>query len=712
MATLKAALLKLRRDSVPPSALTGSISLGTLLDSGEAYMYSGNETLNIGTDGLGGYITLVNLDVMNSGSIKASGDIYGTHGIFTGNIDVTGDITIGGNIILGDAIVDQIAVNASLSGSLIPSIGSAFDLGSPSNHYRTLYVDTANITDVTASYVEYVDVGHKPTLVSGSSQIDHNVISNYTASRHIDHINLAVNAGSGLTGGGILTSSQTLTLDTGSVHFNSGIKTKLNVENVFSSSAQIDVNNTQNFTPFSSSVDLRIDLLEIDSASLDNRYEEIASSTHTLVSGSIQIDHDLTLNYNPLEHFTSASLFISESQIVDLAHTDITSLNAYTSSNDIVIQGLNTFTSSIQTEVDGLSAATSSYLLNTSDTLDGNLIVTGNITAQEFHTEYISASVIYESGSTKFGDTSDDIHDFTGSINVLGEVSASTYRGDGSNLTGLPAGYTDADVKAKLDVENVFSSSAQIDHDTTTNYNNLEHFTSASITITESQISDLVHYTDTDVKAKLDVENVFSSSAQIDHDLTTNYNPLEHFTSASITITESQISDLAHTDITSLNAYTSSNDIVIQGLNTFTSSIQTEVDGLSAATSSYLLNTTDTLDGNLTITHNLFIGSGSTSYNENIDVDLVTPEVVATFPIATYTAGFFDYSVKNGTNVRAGTVIITHNGINTVHTDNSTTDLGDTSGVVFTSDILTGNVRLIATVTTDNWIIKTLVRTI
>ena len=50
----------------------------------------------------------------------------------------------------------------------------------------------------------------------------------------------------------------------------------------------------------------------------------------------------------------------------------------------------------------------------------GDVTVAGTLTAQEFHTEFISASVIYESGSTKFGDTSDDNHDFTGSVNIVG----------------------------------------------------------------------------------------------------------------------------------------------------------------------------------------------------------------------------------------------------------------------------------------------------
>lgn len=52
-------------------------------------------------------------------------------------------------------------------------------------------------------------------------------------------------------------------------------------------------------------------------------------------------------------------------------------------------------------------------------TFTGDLTVQGIVTAREFHTEFVSASIIYMSGSTKFGDTNDDNHNFTGSINVL-----------------------------------------------------------------------------------------------------------------------------------------------------------------------------------------------------------------------------------------------------------------------------------------------------
>ena len=53
-------------------------------------------------------------------------------------------------------------------------------------------------------------------------------------------------------------------------------------------------------------------------------------------------------------------------------------------------------------------------------TINGNATIGGTITAQEYHTEFVSASVIFSSGSTIFGDTIDDTHNFTGSLLISG----------------------------------------------------------------------------------------------------------------------------------------------------------------------------------------------------------------------------------------------------------------------------------------------------
>ena len=57
--------------------------------------------------------------------------------------------------------------------------------------------------------------------------------------------------------------------------------------------------------------------------------------------------------------------------------------------------------------------------------IGGTLTVGGKITAQEIHTEITSASIIFESGSTIFGNTADDTHTITGTI-ILNGLSLGT----------------------------------------------------------------------------------------------------------------------------------------------------------------------------------------------------------------------------------------------------------------------------------------------
>jgi hypothetical protein len=56
-------------------------------------------------------------------------------------------------------------------------------------------------------------------------------------------------------------------------------------------------------------------------------------------------------------------------------------------------------------------------------TITGDFAVGGTLTAQEVHTEFESASILFTSGSTKFGDTIDDTHEVTGSMTMSGSVT-------------------------------------------------------------------------------------------------------------------------------------------------------------------------------------------------------------------------------------------------------------------------------------------------
>ena len=52
--------------------------------------------------------------------------------------------------------------------------------------------------------------------------------------------------------------------------------------------------------------------------------------------------------------------------------------------------------------------------------------ITGTLTAQEVHTEFESASILFTSGSTKIGNSGDDIHQMTGSVKISGSFRAET----------------------------------------------------------------------------------------------------------------------------------------------------------------------------------------------------------------------------------------------------------------------------------------------
>jgi len=58
-----------------------------------------------------------------------------------------------------------------------------------------------------------------------------------------------------------------------------------------------------------------------------------------------------------------------------------------------------------------------------SQVISENLRVLGNVTAQQFIATTVSSSIVYESGSSQFGNSLDDNHIFTGSLNLTGSMN-------------------------------------------------------------------------------------------------------------------------------------------------------------------------------------------------------------------------------------------------------------------------------------------------
>jgi len=158
---------------------------------------------------------------------------------------------------------------------------------------------------------------------------------------------------------------------------------------------------TSSMNNFTTSIDSRVDALEIETGSLQN-----------------QINQKLNTS----------------------------SFNSYTSSNDAKVNDLISKT--------GSYATTGSNIFNGTQTITGSFNITGNISAtsasfQYVNTIYETASVIYSSGSNQFGDASNDTQTLWGTVNlptgplvITGSVTASA--GFVGNLTGTASYATQA----------------------------------------------------------------------------------------------------------------------------------------------------------------------------------------------------------------------------------------------------------------------------
>jgi hypothetical protein len=73
-----------------------------------------------------------------------------------------------------------------------------------------------------------------------------------------------------------------------------------------------------------------------------------------------------------------------------------------------------------------------------------------------------------------------------------------------------------------------------------------------------------------------------------------------------------------------------------------------------------------------------------------------------------YSSGFFKYTVANGSNARTGEVMAVWAGGAIQFTDNSTLDIGDTSGVVASAVIAASSIQFNLTTATSGWRLKSL----
>ncbi len=145
----------------------------------------------------------------------------------------------------------------------------------------------------------------------------------------------------------------------------------------------------------------------------------------------------------------------------------------------------------------------------------GDIATSGSVIAREFKTEFVSSSIIFASGSQIFGDSEDDTHAFSGSVNIGDMVLSGSRVGVSSDLDLLTLSTDNLTINGGI----VVDDGANIGVDSDTNL----------LTLNDQSL--VVNGT-IDSTGRIDAQSglqVSGSSLQVGNDLTLNYtSPVSH----------------------------------------------------------------------------------------------------------------------------------------------------------------------------------------
>ena len=165
----------------------------------------------------------------NSSTINVSHN-FDTYNVIVSTYDTNYNQLIPQTVSLTDTNTVQVVLSAAHSGHVVVAKGGHVVSGSTAadniSGFDTKVKTKLNAENVISSSAQLADdflEQFGEGTVSGSSQIDHDQTTNFVANEHIDHSTITLGSGKGLTGGGTIDVSRSLTLHTGSAHFVDGV---------------------------------------------------------------------------------------------------------------------------------------------------------------------------------------------------------------------------------------------------------------------------------------------------------------------------------------------------------------------------------------------------------------------------------------------------------------------------------------------------------
>ncbi len=373
-----------------------------------------------------------------TGSFTLSGSIVGdstSTGSFS-YLNVDGDAVISGNLTFGNADTDSVSFGAEISSSLVPDVSDAYNIGSDSKRWNDFYLSgsisaSGGPHHITSATTIDLDAEGALTLDGGSITIG----GDTDVAVDIDSTTLDIDASDAVTidststilisgDGGATFSDDTEALvydGSGNVDFDTvalDIDSSGAITIDGTSTLSIDVDGTTNIN--TSVGNIGIDS-EAGSITIDGHTGVEVTSTN---SGVVTIDGKTGVT---IQEDGTDVIAIDTNRDVLFSQT-----GGSTSDPDVEFDGYTRFdgTTEITDSTNSTSTSTGALIIDGGVGIAKDVIIGGSLTAQEFHTEFVSASIVFTSGSTKFGDSLDDIHNFTGSINQSGSaVSLTTTTG-------------------------------------------------------------------------------------------------------------------------------------------------------------------------------------------------------------------------------------------------------------------------------------------
>jgi hypothetical protein len=259
-------------------------------------------------------------------------------------------------------------------------------------------------------------------VLSGSIQVNHNATTNYVANQHIDHTAVSITAGSGLTGGGDISTTRTINvgagngitvnaddiaIDTASATFTTGVKTKMNTDTVMSGS-YLGTATTANLSENASylyytdaRVKTKLNTEGVVSGSSQITFLGLSSIPSGLVSGSSQVLLGTTIHsgsfFNGIA-VVSGSAQIDGSQLgsnktITIGSTSTTLGGTSTSLAGLTSVTSTAFTGSLQGGISGNAATVTNGVYTTGDqTIGGIKTFSSAITASNYSGTHTGAS--------------------------------------------------------------------------------------------------------------------------------------------------------------------------------------------------------------------------------------------------------------------------------------------------------------------------------